>query len=482
MKSNSIQTRQSAIKSRTNDWDEQMKTRFAKLCQSNASYAEVIEHAIAEDKQNHRMAKISYCLQCFRNDGVYQLNRAIEEIFGNVTSETDDSPSGENTITTIDVQLSDGTRVKCPYGDISLEGLGEGSQITINYDSNSHELIITGKCQVRFQPLIDSIIDKTKENLANQSIYKGQAIEITDINDPKILDLSSVDNQLMVLSEKTKYDLRPIYARLDSPERCIEKGIPLKYGALMEGGYGTGKTLLAFKLARRAVQQGWMFIYLKNPTLLAESLRMSKIIDHSGWGVVIFCEDIDQVIRGNRDAAMQDILNTLDGGDTKNMNVITLFTTNHIELIEPTFLRGKRIGTIISMGCLDAKTAKVFIESSFAIGNYVINEDLTEVCELIARSNIAPAFMAEIIEKVKAMMVLADENVVHADDIRFSVESYLHQIELSHTKDMSKTKEQEFCDAFLNLTGLNKIAKNAAAAANIIAEYADVNKADYIKD
>ena len=28
---------------------------------------------------------------------------------------------------------------------------------------------------------------------------------------------------------------------------------------------------------------------------------------------------------------MQDILNTLDGGDTKQMNVIALFTTNHLE-------------------------------------------------------------------------------------------------------------------------------------------------------
>ena len=58
---------------------------------------------------------------------------------------------------------------------------------------------------------------------------------------------------------------------------------------------------------------------------------------------------------------MQDILNTLDGGDTKQMNVISLFTTNHIELIEPTFLRGKRIGSIISLGFLDAKTAKKFV-------------------------------------------------------------------------------------------------------------------------
>lgn len=205
--------------------------------------------------------------------------------------------------------------------------------------------------------------------------------------------------------------------------------------------------MLAFKLAKEAISKGWSFIYLKDPTILAEAIRMAKTIDRSGWGCIVFTEDIDQVVRGKRDAAMQDILNTLDGGDTKNMNVITLFTTNHIELIEPTFLRGKRIGTIITMSTLDAETADVFIRKSFEVGDYVINESLTEVCQMVEEAKIAPAFMAEIIEKVKAMMVLADSNEVKADDIKFSVQSYLHQVELSQTKDMSETPEQRLIAA-----------------------------------
>ena len=145
--------------------------------------------------------------------------------------------------------------------------------------------------------------------------------------------------------------------------------------------------------------------------------------------------------------AKQDILNTLDGGDTKDMNVISLFTTNHIELIEPTFLRGKRIGTIISMGSLDAQAAIDFIKASFAIGDYTINDDLTEVGELIAKYNIVPAFMAEIIEKVKANMILANQAEVKAEDIKFSVESYQHQMELSRTKDLSKSPAEELIEA-----------------------------------
>jgi transitional endoplasmic reticulum ATPase len=441
-------SKNSVLKQKMNNYEETMKNKFIEVMQApNITYADCLDYLECEIKQSKKIAKINYCIQCFRNDGIYQLNQAISQVFGSVISKENGSPSGEKSVQTIDVTLADGTRVKAPYGDIQLDGLGEDSSININYNSITHELIITGKLQLRFSSLMDDIVEQTKKNLKTNSIYKGQAIEITDINNPKILDLSNIDNQLMVISKETEYALRPITARILNPEKCTEKGIPLKFGALLEGGYGTGKTLLAFKLARQAVKNNWVFIYLKNPKLLAESLRMSKIIDQSGHGVVIFIEDIDQVTRGNRDSAMQDILNTLDGGDTKDMNVITLFTTNHIELIEPTFLRGKRVGTIISMNTLDANTAKEFIYKSFEIGCYQIEDDITDVCKFIEESNIAPAFMTEIIEKVKSMMVLTDECVVKAEYILNSVKSYLHQVKLSQKKDMSQTPEKRLVEA-----------------------------------
>lgn len=453
----------SVLEQKVNQYEMAMKDKFVKIMsQPGIKYADALDYIDNELKQSKKMAKINYRIRCFRNDGIYQLNQAISQVFGAVVSKEQRNPSGESSVQTVDITLADGTRVKAPYGDISLEGLGEGSSININYDSSTHDLVITGKCQFRFSSLMDDIIEVTKHNLRTNSICKGQALEISDINDPKILDLSGIDRQLMVLSKETEYALRPIYARIMNPTMCLEKGIPLKFGALLEGGYGTGKTLLAFKLAKKAVANNWMFIYLKDPKLLAEALRMSKIIDQSGHGVLIFVEDIDQVTRGNRDSAMQDILNTLDGGDTKDMNVITLFTTNHIELIEPTFLRGKRVGTIISMGPLDAETAEQFIRKSFEIGCYTILDDLTDVCKFIEASHIAPAFMAEIIEKVKSMMVLANQCEVKADDIKYSVQSYLRQVELSRTKDMSVTPEKKFVDALLEVLHIEKNEKTFA--------------------
>lgn len=447
-----------AIAARVNKYEESQKQRIIEVCQSNMKYADVLGFIEGEIKQSKKMASFKYTLLCWKPDGVYQLNRAINEVFGSAVSKEDKSPSGNSNIDTVDVILADGSRTKVPFGKISLEELGEDSEININYDNDRHLLLVKGQCQFKYQSLIDDIVERTKELLATESIYKNQALEITNLSEPKIMTLAGIDKQFMVLSKKTEFELQPLRSRILYPEKCIAKGIPLKYGCLLEGKYGTGKTLLAFKLAKDAVNNGWSFVYLKDPSLLAETLRMCKVVDRSGHGVIVFVEDIDQVTRGNRDSAMQDILNTLDGGDTKDMNVITLFTTNHIELIEPTFLRGKRIGSVITMDCLDAETAERFIRETFSEAEgYSVDDDLSDVCNYIAKAQIAPAFMAEIVESTKSKLIFTEETHVTSFHIKTSVESYQRQVGLASKKTVIETPADKLAAGLIGLLGVDKI-------------------------
>lgn len=447
-----------AIAARVNKYEESQKQKFIEVCQSNMKYADVLGFIEGEIKQSKKMASFKYTLLCWKPDGVYQLNRAINEVFGSAVSKEDKSPSGDSNIDTVDVILADGSRTKVPFGKISLEELGDDSEININYDNDRHLLLVKGQCQFKYQSLIDDIVERTKELLATESIYKNQALEITNLSEPKIMTLAGIDKQFMVLSKKTEFELQPLRSRILYPEKCIAKGIPLKYGCLLEGKYGTGKTLLAFKLAKDAVNNGWSFVYLKDPSLLAETLRMCKVVDRSGHGVIVFVEDIDQVTRGNRDSAMQDILNTLDGGDTKDMNVITLFTTNHIELIEPTFLRGKRIGSVITMDCLDAETAERFIRETFSKAEgYSVDDDLSDVCNYIAKAQIAPAFMAEIVESTKSKLIFTEETHVTSFHIKTSVESYQRQVGLASKKAIIETPADKLAAGLIGLLGADKI-------------------------
>lgn len=439
-----IQSTENMLKKKINYFEQQQKERIIAACKSDMKYAEVLSFIKNEIEKSEQEVSFSYEIKCWKTDGAYQFNRAVEEIFGSVKAMGDSGPSGSGNINTLDVVLADGLRTKVPFGKISLPGIGEDACIELNYDNSQSRLIITGLCKSKYQSIVDDIVERTKQLLATNSIYRNQALEITNANEePKRLNLDSIDSQLMVLSRQTEFDLQPLRSRILYPEKCIEKGIPLKYGCLLEGKYGTGKTLLAFKTAREAVNNNWTFIYLKEPSLLAVTLRMVKIIDRSCNGVIVFVEDIDQVTRGERNNALQDILNTLDGGDTKDMNVITLFTTNHIELIEPTFLRGKRIGSVITMDCLDKETALRFIQESFKESEGYRIGELSSSLDLIEEMEIAPAFMAEIVESIKSKLIFSEDNTVTDEILRNAVKAYDRQVNLSRKKDMSITTEKE---------------------------------------
>ena len=443
----------SKIHSQITSYEQKQKSKLVELGNSNKSYKNILAYLEAEIKQSTRMSSFNYRIHCFKDDGVYQLNRAIEMIYGAVNFKTDDSPSGgEEVMQTIDIKLATGERIKTLYGKMALPEAGEDAHIDIAYDSEYDWLHVKGKCEFRYSSMIDEIIKTTESLLKTDSIYKNQAIELAEDFTPRIMDLSTYDREFVVLSDQAKYELQPLMSRVLHPKECLLKGIPLKTGVLLDGAYGTGKTLQAFKIAAQAIKNDWCFIYIKDPSYLARTLRLAKTLDENGNGVIIFLEDLDQIARGNRDSAMQDILNTLDGGDTKNMNVISIFTTNHIELIEPTFLRGKRIGSVISLGFLDRKTALEYITITFSKDGYKLNsKGMDEVCILIEQSNIAPAFMAEICESVKSHMIFSDSPVVNPEYIENAVKSYLRQVNIAKKKDMSETDESRLSESLRNV-------------------------------
>jgi len=455
------------IKEIQNTWDLEKKANLITLGNGDKEYAEILVYLENEIKNSERMTNFRYSIPCFRNDGIYQLNRSIEETIGASTVSDAEKPSGgKDGMNTIDIILANGVRKKVPYGDINLPtSMGEEAVIQIYYDDSSKNLSIKGKCQFKFQNLIDKMMARTVELLKTDSIYKCQAFEINQNHDngqPQILDLSSIDEELMILSEATEDALSPLTARILYPQHCKDNKIPIKFGAILEGPYGTGKTLLAFKLAKQATENNYSAIYLKSPELLADTLRMAKTLDKNGNGILVFVEDIDQVTKGERTSALQDILNTLDGGDTKNMNVISLFTTNHLELIEPTFLRGKRIGTIISMTYLDAITAEKYVKAFCE--DIKLEGDFEPVYSLIANSSIAPAFMAEIIENVKTNMILKKDTTIKALSFINCINSYLRQVELSKTKDTTITKEMALANALKGILYDEHYQEDAVAA------------------
>lgn len=134
----------------------------------------------------------------------------------------------------------------------------------------------------------------------------------------------------------------------------------------------------------------------------------------------------------------------MDGGETKHNNVITLLTTNHIEDVDPTFLRGKRIGTIVTFTHLDRVTAKAMIERLLIDenGQSILEEDCEEAAEAMEVGGIVPAFLAEILDRVKSHMIYSDKTTVSNQDIISSLKTYQRQIEIGTVKRKTETDEQ----------------------------------------
>lgn len=111
---------------------------------------------------------------------------------------------------------------------------------------------------------------------------------------------------------------------------------------------------------------------------------------------------IDNEMKGDRDASMNEILNTIDGIDTKGKAIVTILTTNHEEKIHPGFLRAGRIDSAIYMGPPDHETAQRFVK--LYAGKLMSPDVDLDACGR-AFEGFVPAFIAEAIQKAKRFVI-----------------------------------------------------------------------------
>lgn len=193
------------------------------------------------------------------------------------------------------------------------------------------------------------------------------------------------------------------------------------------------------------------------------------MLSENGRGTVIFAEDIDQVL-SKRDNSTNEISLMMDGGESKNKNVITILTTNHIELIDPTFLRGKRIGSIVTLTFPDTKTAQAIIESVMVDenGQSILEDSCLEAAEMIEKLEIVPAFIMEILDRVKSHLLYEERNLVNCQDIINSINSYKEQMDIARLKKVGRSKEEQLSDALLNVLDIEDIKKDLEYISNNI--------------
>lgn len=287
-------------------------------------------------------------------DGAAAFDRTMTRLFGStgIGQATWSFFAGKQPPQLKTINTGPGQTTQVPWGEIRFGALD--ATFTTGGTRDEHggllfELSVTAPRKHRRR--IEGFFDAVGEELARNSIYRGKAIT-GSTDEPAFLDVSSIDPEQVVYSADVMTQLGAnLWALLDHTATMRKLGIPLKRAVLVEGPYGTGKTLAGALTAQRAVANGWTYV-LCRPGVddLMNTLRTAQLYAPA----VVWFEDIDTVGSGGNAMYVSRLLDALDGVTAKGAEVVAGFTTNHVDKLQKGLLRPGRIDTVIHIGELDA--------------------------------------------------------------------------------------------------------------------------------
>jgi transitional endoplasmic reticulum ATPase len=383
---------------------------------------------------------ISRTFNVFPWDGAHALKRCIEAKFGWAQGVTVETFFGNHPPKEIDIEISHDRKESILWGRIELPNVS--GFIECGFSGNNGQICFEADARVlrKDEATIKDLFDRVDKYLKTDSIYIGKAIKIqfTDrdgddyhIPQIKFMNTSEYTREKLIYSEGITESIETnLFTPIERIEDCIENDMPVKRGVLLGGPYGTGKTLAASVAANIAEANGVTYIYVSKAEELPQAIKFAE--QYSQKGCVVFCEDIDRAVTGPRSVKVDDILNIIDGIDTKTSKIITVLTTNHIENINAAMLRPGRLDAIINVLPPNAKAVESLIRH-YGSGTVKDSEDLSEAGELLA--GCIPAVIAEVMKRAKLAQLRLQppgtkiENI-SADAIEISARSMREQVDL----------------------------------------------------
>lgn len=181
-----------------------------------------------------------------------------------------------------------------------------------------------------------------------------------------------------------------VRAFLDSRHSYEATGIPWRFGILLHGTPGTGKTSLAHVLASR--------LGLRLAVIPLADLRSDEDLVAAfmavGRGVVVLLEDVDCAFNHRRSEGAQGItfsgfLNCLDGMLAPHNGRIVIMSTNHIDRLDPALIRPGRVDLSIEVPTLTRQVAADYVDRVFP--HVPTRHDL--VSEVLATEHPTPAML-----------------------------------------------------------------------------------------
>lgn len=347
--------------------------------------------------------------------GTTGLGKDIKTMFGKIPPEYQ----------TINVGVNQTTQV--PWNLITFAPLS--AEFYLSATSNEYGVVFQLNVEAprKYRAHIEAFFALVETELHINSIYKGKAI--TGADTPQFIDLSGVNEAKVVYSEDVLVQLNTnMWSLLRYSDTMREHNIPLKRAVLVEGPYGTGKTLAGLLTAKEAVANGWTFIQARpGRDDLKQVLNTAQLYAPS----VVWYEDIDTVADGDGYKSISGLLDALDGVTNKGHEVLAGFTTNFVDKIHKGVLRPGRLDSVIHIGDLDRAGFETLVRVTLPAKNLSSDVDFDRVAE--AFKGFVPAFAKEAIDRSMRYSMTRNNGVpgiIFTEDLVHAAEGLRPQLEL----------------------------------------------------
>lgn len=406
------------------------------------SYGEAITWLKRKRKQEETEVAIEIKIDAFPLDGACALADVLKEIYG--WSDLVPRPGffGPQPPQMISVETGpNGESRQVPWGDMQIPKIDGTLSTSFTMDDDRPCFVLRGTVKRKHEKTINKIGDAIKRRVKTHSIYRGKAIkmkfrdrdgdriEFDPSVAPRFEDLKGVRPEDLIFSRETEETIATtLFTPVQYTNVCRERGIPLKRGVLLEGPFGTGKTLTAAVLARICVENGWTFLYVEDVRDLDMALKFARLYQPC----VVFGEDIDRAVGMKRNSSVDQILNTLDGIGSKKAEIFTVLTTNNVDIIGPAFMRPGRIDTVIHIGPPDTEAAVKLVRLYGKGEVQGSDEDIAYAVEPVIGSN--AAFLQEVTERSKLGAVArtgGEDLTITPTDIAYAARQMANHLTLS---------------------------------------------------
>lgn len=400
-------------------------------------------------KEEESNVDIEERINAFPFDAAHALKDVIEMEYGIALTKGAEIPTLFGPIRLnvryLNIETSPGVYTQVPWGAITLPKIN--AEIAMNFAEKNGRVVLSidGRVKGKHREALQELFAQVRERVSTHSIYKGKAIRMDFRNDdgarlqpnpdlhPTFMPLAEAERA--IFNDDTQQQLQVAMLNpIIHTERLRSRGIPVGRRILLEGDYGTGKTLTAALTAKTCVANGWTFVYVTDCRDLDQGMKIAQQYAPA----VVFIEDVDHIVKlsdkDDREYEIQKLSTCLDGVDNKDKEVMVIMTTNDVHSIPRVLQRPGRMDAIIHIARPDENTTVKLVRhyGTGLIGD-VKDKDIADAMEKVVGQS--ASFIREVVERAKLSATANENPEITTNDLKIASDMMTHHAEVLATAD-----------------------------------------------